>query len=670
MNVARRTLFQFVGGAAAGVAFTPIPWRSLWESATWTQNWSWIPKLAHGEPKTKFTTCTLCPASCPMKVRCAGDQPVGLTGVAATVESNGALCPVGLAAHHLPYHPKRAVKPFHRVRQGAGVTPTPVTREQAVELVAQRLKALPAGQSVVILDERPGRVTSDLYEKLAAKLPSGRYATAPQTEGGTLAAVETLGGAPAAFDLSQAKLVLSIGTPVLDGWGTPGRVFQNREHFRLIQVEPVLSRTAAAADQWLPIRPGTEAAFALGLMHQLGKSKLAEQWTPEKTQAVTGIPAAEIVSIARELTAAQGVLVIADGDPGSGPFAPEEQQLFAALNLMLKNALASGAASRRQPSIEALADGSIGVLLCDAASSGATTPWRMISKKLAPGALVVSLSPYLEGFGRYAELVVPAPAFLESLQEATAAPDARMASFALAPALIPAREGTTEPVEFLSALAGEPLVLADALKQKVEALHKAGKGEVVNYADSKATAVKEFKTADDLWKALNDGGVWQTATTASPYKAKPAEVPVASVEAVERRMMNLNRPDPARPLTLIATALRASTGNAQVSPVLTKVYQESGNRAGGNTAALHPATCRQLDLEDGSLAVLTTACGSCNVRIAADAGVMPGVVAGTIGPTVESISAQPRNASATLADICAPEGDAPWRVTRAQLRRA
>ncbi|MCX6622487.1 MAG: molybdopterin-dependent oxidoreductase, partial [Acidobacteria bacterium] len=357
MNLARRTLFQFAGGSAAGVLFTPIPWRLMWDSAVWTQNWSLIPKLPHGEIRTKFTNCTLCPASCPMKVRCIGDQPVSLTGVAATAESNGALCPVGLAAHHLPYHPKRAVKPFRRSRPDGNVTAAPLT---------ERLKALPAGQSTVILDERPGRVTSALYEKFAKTLPAGVYVTSPQLEGGTLAALESLTGAPAALSLAEASLVLSIGTPLLDGWGTPGRIFQARQHFRLIQVEPVLTRTASAADRWIPIRPGTEAAFALGLIHVLaaakeksGLARAAAEWTPERTQAVTGIPAAEIVRTAQELAAAKGALVIADGDPGGGPFSLEEQQLFAALNLMVPNALRKGGVSHRRKSIDTLADGSI-----------------------------------------------------------------------------------------------------------------------------------------------------------------------------------------------------------------------------------------------------------------------------------------------------------------------
>ncbi len=671
MNFARRTLLQFAGGSAAGVLFTPIPWRLMWDSAVWTQNWSWIPKLPHGETKIKFTTCTLCPAACPMKARCIGDQPVALTGVTATAESNGALCPVGLAAHHLPYHPKRAVRPFRRRIENGKVTVAPLSADEALAAVSERLKALPAGQSTVILDERPGRVTSRLYQALAAKLPSGKYVISPQAEGGTLAALESLTGTPAAMNLAEADVVVSIGTPVLDGWGTPGRVFAARDRFRLTQVEPLFSRTAASADRWIPIQPGTEAAFALGLMQALSGGKQTADWTPEKVQSTTGVPATELMQLANELKAAKAALVIADGDPGGGAFSTEEQQLFAALNLMVASAVRKGGVSRLGNSIESLPDASIGVLLCDAASSGASTPWRLIAKKLAPGAMVVSLSPYLEGYGHYAELIVPAPAFLESLQEAPTAPDAPAPGLALAPALIPARPGTTEPVEFIAKLAGESVVLADELKKNVESLHKAGKGEVVAHADAKVTAVKDFKTADDLWTALNEGACWRQAAAGGAYASQPLkQLPAAVVQEAEQRLGASGQADPSRPLLLITTAWRATAGNAQVSPLLSKVYQESDLRAPGNSAAIHPGTSEHLNLKHGDRALLTTACGSCPVEVLVDKGVMPGVISAVIGPTVGSIGAAPRAGGSSIGDVCAPNGDAPWRVTRAALRRA
>jgi anaerobic selenocysteine-containing dehydrogenase len=325
----------------------------------------------------------------------------------------------------------------------------------------------------------------------------------------------------------------------------------------------------------------------------------------------------------------------------------------------------AAAQSPKAPAVTGLANASIGVLLCDAAASGAATPWPVIQNKLAPGALVVSFSPYLEGYGRYAELVVPSPAFLESAQDTTAAPDSPRAAFALSPAVLAPREGTTEPVEFVSKLAGAPVTLADAVKARIEALHKAGQGEVVAYADSKVTPLKELKTADDLAKALTDGALWQAA---EPKPVKLTARGTLPVEALTRRIARVDKTDPSLPLTLVTTGWRASAGNAQMSPLLTKVYQESDLRAEGNTVALHPGTLKMLDLKDGGRALLRTSCGTCPVEVTADPGVMPGVLAAVIGPTVDSLGDTARTGAPSIADICSPDGEATWRVTNATLR--
>ena len=64
MKIPRRTFFKFAAGGALGVIFTPVPWKVIDDIAIWSQNWSWIPVPPRGEPITRFTACTLCPAGC------------------------------------------------------------------------------------------------------------------------------------------------------------------------------------------------------------------------------------------------------------------------------------------------------------------------------------------------------------------------------------------------------------------------------------------------------------------------------------------------------------------------------------------------------------------------------------------------------------------------------
>ncbi len=103
----RRELFKFAGGAATGIAFTPLPWRLLGDSAIWSQNWSWMPRTPRGEVDEKEANCTLCPAGCAVKLRTCGGVPTGVW------PRGEAMCPAGLAGHTLPWHPLRLRQCLH-----------------------------------------------------------------------------------------------------------------------------------------------------------------------------------------------------------------------------------------------------------------------------------------------------------------------------------------------------------------------------------------------------------------------------------------------------------------------------------------------------------------------------------------------------------------------------
>jgi anaerobic selenocysteine-containing dehydrogenase len=98
---------------------------------------------------------------------------------------------------------------------------------------------------------------------------------------------------------------------------------------RVVTVDPFKSRTAARSDWWVPVRPGTDAALALGMMHVLwrdglqdddylarhclGGGQLRERalrdYPPEKVAAITGLPAADVERLAREYGTTRPALI-------------------------------------------------------------------------------------------------------------------------------------------------------------------------------------------------------------------------------------------------------------------------------------------------------------------------------------------------------------------------
>jgi len=122
-------------------------------------------------------------------------------------------------------------------------------------------------------------------------------------------------------DFRLAKLVLAWGANIHGNnvhlW--PMIEKARRNGARLIAIDPYRTRTAALADWHIPIRPGTDAALALGLMHVIvnegledrayiaemthGFEQLAErarEYPPERVAAWTGMTAGEVEQLARE----------------------------------------------------------------------------------------------------------------------------------------------------------------------------------------------------------------------------------------------------------------------------------------------------------------------------------------------------------------------------------
>ena len=122
-------------------------------------------------------------------------------------------------------------------------------------------------------------------------------------------------------DYALAKLIVAWGANIhgnnIHLW--PMVEQARRNGARLIVIDPYKTRTAALADWHIAIRPGTDAALALGLMHVIlrdgledrayiaamthGIEQLAErvrEYTPERVAAWTGMTAAEVEQLARE----------------------------------------------------------------------------------------------------------------------------------------------------------------------------------------------------------------------------------------------------------------------------------------------------------------------------------------------------------------------------------
>jgi len=729
--IERRDLMKLAGGAAVGIVFTPAPWKFLDDSSIWTQNWPWIPKPLRGELITRFSVCAMCPAGCALRAQCIGKQPISLFGVPGHPLSQGTLCPLGFTGHHLAYHPSRATEPLRIEHSNDSINVIPISRDLAVAEIAQAIQSKGADECIAVIDSRPGRTVSLLYRQFLAGLAKGVYLCEPT---GTCATFDTLQAlsekpiGPLGLDLENTRTLLSFGAPILDGWGTPGRIQSLRRNqsqpdagkrLQVIQIETRQSRTALFADQWLPIKPGTEAALALGLANVIVREKLFDeaairrnavdfdrsdsrsyldlvgQFQPERVTEVTGISQDKIVSVAREAARHGPSIALGGGDPAGGPLGEAEEIAIAGLNLLLGNLGKSGgivgrsevpvaaemrsAAAVSPSELAKIPDHSIRVLLMDAAESGNALPWTLIEKKLvSERAVVASLSPYLAGNARRAHFLIPAPAHLESLQEIPTPDGAVRSSFSLSAPLLAPPEGATDPIDFIRSLAtavGVPLAggsAMDLLKGRASAIYENGRGEIFVFAENKISDIKEAGSAERFWDMLKAGGCWidakhemESAPRFSLLGEPSQGFEKLSASAQGRLQASLPKE---YPLVLMPFGWRFAVGNGQVSPVMSKLYQESGLRDMANQAFINPKTGSALGLVDGGQAVVATRQGSMPVKIQFDSGVMPGVIHVAVGPAPNK-NEMAKKIDENILEICQAGNDLAWRVTPAQVRK-
>src|SRR5205085_4895542 len=130
--------------------------------------------------------------------------------------------------------------------------------------------------------------------------------------------------------MPESDLVLLWGTNTLTSnphlW--PFVLEARKRGAPIIAIDPIRTRTAAQCDEWIGIRPGTDAALALGMMnvlfeknledreyltkHTIGEKRLrlrAAEYPPERVAAITGIPAERIVHLAEQFGRARAAFI-------------------------------------------------------------------------------------------------------------------------------------------------------------------------------------------------------------------------------------------------------------------------------------------------------------------------------------------------------------------------
>ncbi len=308
------------------------------------------------------TTCALCPSGCGLDVRVASGKAVKVEGNPLHPLNQGVCCLRAQASLEMLYSPERIKHP--RVQTGARGSGDwqEISWEEALGNVVEKLAALrEKGQphTVALMHgELRGQMRGLVNQFMQAYGSPNIISQASLGEQSVRQAMfltQGINGLPV-YDLNNANYVMTFGGDLLESnrnvivyLGAAAFMRRGRpQRGKIVAVNPRMALTGIKADEWIPIRPGTYAALALGMANVILNSSLhdsnfvrdftfgfedfededgnthmgykhlvLEQYTLERASSICGVPTETIARLAGEFATNRPAVAVMPNEPGA-----------------------------------------------------------------------------------------------------------------------------------------------------------------------------------------------------------------------------------------------------------------------------------------------------------------------------------------------------------------
>lgn len=272
-----------------------------------------------------------CPDTCGLMVVVRDGRAVDLRGASQHPFTRGFLCPKVARYLERVYHPQRLHWPMKRTGPKGKGQFARISWDEAIAAIAGRFQDIAASQDgpqAILPYSYCGTMgklqSSSLDRRFFNRLGASVLDRTICATAGAWGSDVTL-GTRAVLDpatVVQARYVLNWGSNTsvtnMHLWALMHQA--RKAGARIVTIDPYRSKTAARSDWWLPIRPGTDGALALGLMHILWRDRLQDEayldqyclgaaqlrdrvlqdYPPAKVAAITGLPVADIERLAHD----------------------------------------------------------------------------------------------------------------------------------------------------------------------------------------------------------------------------------------------------------------------------------------------------------------------------------------------------------------------------------
>jgi anaerobic selenocysteine-containing dehydrogenase len=258
-------------------------------------------------------------------------RAVELRGDAEHPFTRGFLCQKVSRYLERVYHKDRLLYPMKRVGPKGTGQFTRISWEEAIDTIAGRFREIAAsseGPQAILPYSYAGTMGqlqgSSLDRRFFHRLGASLLDRTICATAGAAGCDITL-GTRAAIDpetVVRSRYIINWGSNTsvtnMHLWALMHRA--RKEGAYIVSIDPYQCKTAARSDWWLPIRPGTDAALALGLMHIIWREgwqdqdyldryclggdelrqRVLNEYPPDKVSAITGLAVADIERLARE----------------------------------------------------------------------------------------------------------------------------------------------------------------------------------------------------------------------------------------------------------------------------------------------------------------------------------------------------------------------------------
>jgi len=404
-----------------------------------------------GIPKWYASTCMECPAGCGILVKNREGRAIKIEGNPLSPINSGGTCARGQAALQGLYNPDRIGGPHTRNSSGRL---EPTAWDEAESILVEKIKEIRSkgnGNKIVFLTNNISgslnRLIDDWVNALGGRhIVYETFSHEPLKEANRISF--GINKIPT-YHIEETKYLLSFGADMLETWLSPVQYarkfsemhgYKNKSMGKFVQVEPRLSLTGVSADEWIAIRPGTEAFLALGIANAIlsegaasvtsGEAdklnRLVKDYKPDVVSLITEVPTETITRIAKEFVESRPSLALGGGAANTSSKSTETLVAINILNYIAGNVgdtvnfgdtlTLSNANSFREIAslVDSMSKGEVELLLIYNVNPSFTLPKTLrFDEALKKVPFVVSFSSFMDETTEQANLVLPDHTTLE-----------------------------------------------------------------------------------------------------------------------------------------------------------------------------------------------------------------------------------------------------------------